>query len=594
MNRFTSKQLAIFGLLTIIGLGIFLRVYNFFPWLHFELDQARDARVIDAALRGSAADLPLLGPKAGGTYLRLPPGFYYLEYLSALVFGGSPAGMAGFVAVFSILSIPLFYFFLKIYFPKPLSLGLTLLFSVSAYFVMYGRFAWNPNLLPFFVLLGFYALLRAVDHNEAKKGLWFLISVFSLILATHFHFLAFLSLPIIFIVFLIVRRPRFSWKIWIGILVIAFTLYLPMILNEKEANFSNTKEFFQAITEKSGKNDHSFAEKFLRDISGQALGEAVIITGFEGGTFPVFVIGGEKEWIGWACDNRCDKGKWYGVAAVLVFIAGLLSFIWFWKKAEEQKHKDFLSLCGIWFAVTFVLFWPLSYDIAPRFFLLSGLLFFVFLGLLLKTLCKFFDRRIVFAVILVLAIFNLYFLNNRFNELEHAGTKAVRNAPDRILKDHIRVTLSQQNTIVDFLEKRARETGYPVYMFSEPQHRRALKYLMEKRGIQNAVLGFDGIYQEGVYYLILRAQSNLEDALKKYRESYVIGDTTHFGTLIAMELHPKPEAIIAERQDFSKSKPSDSKAPPRYTWREFFKRNSAPSQDEETSLDQMEDEQGNN
>jgi hypothetical protein len=250
MNRFTSKQLVIFGLAAIIGLGIFLRAYNFSAWLHFELDQARDARVIDRVLGGNAADLPLLGPKAGGTLLRLPPGFYYLEYLSALVFGGSPAGMAGFVVVFSILSVPLFYFFLRRYFPKPLSLGLTLLFSVSAYFVMYGRFAWNPNLLPFFILLGFYALLRAVDHNEMKKGLWFLVSVFSLVLATHFHFLAFLALPMIFLALLIVRRPKFSWKIWLGAIAISLVLYLPMILNESETNFANTKEFFKAKNQK--------------------------------------------------------------------------------------------------------------------------------------------------------------------------------------------------------------------------------------------------------------------------------------------------------------------------------------------------------
>jgi hypothetical protein len=458
---------------------------------------------------------------------------------------------------------------------------------------MYGRFAWNPNLLPFFILLGFYALLRAVDHNEMKKGLWFLVSVFSLVLATHFHFLAFLALPMIFLALLIVRRPKFSWKIWLGAIAISLVLYLPMILNESETNFANTKEFFKAITEKSEKNKHSLAEKFLRDVSGQALGEIVIATGFEGGTFPVFVIGGEKEWIGWACDARCDKGKWYGVAAVLVFIAGLLSFIWFWRKADEQKHRDFFLLCGVWFAATFALFWPLSYDIAPRFFLLSGPLFFIFIGLLLKALCKFFDRRIVFAVILLLAVSNLYFLSHRFDELSHAGTKAVRNTPDRILKELIRVTLVQENTIVDFLERQAKETGYPVYMFSEPQYRRALKYLMERRGIENAVLGFDGIYRQGVYYLILRTQSDLEDALKKYRANYTVGETTRFGTLTVIELHPKIEAIAGERQDFSKPKLSDFKASPRYTWREFFKRNSAPSQEEETSLDQMEDEQNN-
>lgn len=553
-------------------------------------------RVIDTALEGSAADLPLLGPKAGGTFLRLAPGFYYLEYLSALVFGGSPAGMAAFVMIFSVLTLPVFYLFLRRYFSGRLSLGLTLLFAVSEYFVMYGRFAWNPNLLPFFVLLGFYALLRASDHNETRRGLWFLVSVSSLVFATHFHFLAFLSLPIILAAFLIIRRPRFSWKIWLGAIAIALVLYLPMALNEKEADFANTQEFFEAITKKSNKSDHPLAEKVIRDVSEHALYGMVITTGFEGGTFPAITL---KNGFEWKCDSRCDKGKWYGIAAVLVFGAGLLSLIWFWWKEKERKPADFLLLSGIWFAVTFGLFLPLAYDIAPRFFLLSGPLFFILIGLLLKALKRFFGERklgwqIVCVIILFFAFSNLYSLGTRFSELSHAASEAVDSPPDRILKERIRVTLEQQSAIIDLLEKRYLDTGYPVYMWSEPQHRRALKYLLEKRGIENAVLGFDGIYREGVYYLILRAQSDLDDALKKYRASYTVGETTAFGTLVAIELVPKPAAIIGVRQDFTIPKGSDSQAPPRYTWREFFERNAtASNEEEETSLDQEEESSNN-
>ncbi|MDP3957225.1 MAG: glycosyltransferase family 39 protein [bacterium] len=599
MFRFSSKQLVIFGLIAIIGLGFFLRTYHFSDWLHFELDQARDVRVVDTALEGSAADLPLLGPKAGGTFLRLAPGFYYLEYLSALVFGRSPSGMASFVAVFSLLAIPFFYLLLRRYFSDKLSLGLTLLFAVSEYFVMYGRFAWNPNLLPFFVLLGFYALLRAVDHNETRRGWWFLVSVFALVFATHFHFLAFLALPTVLVAFLIIRRPKFSWKTWLGAIAITLVLYLPMALNEKEAGFANTEEFLQAITKKSNKSDHTLIEKAIRNVSEHALYGMVITTGFEGGAFPAIVIPGENEWVGWACDSRCDKGKWYGVAAVLIFGVGFLALMWFWWREKEQWPSDFLLLCGIWLAVTFGLFLPLAYDIAPRFFLLSGPLFFILLGLLFKALKNFFGerkigRQIILSIILLLATSNLYFLEARFDELSRAGTEAIKNQPDRILKERIRVTLEQQNAIVDFLEERSRETGYPVYMFSEPQHRRALKYLIEKREIETAVLGFDGVYRQGVYYLILRAQSDLEDALKKYRVNYTVGETTSFGTLVAIELLPKPEAILGERQDFSKPKSSDSQAPPRYTWREFFERNATVSQEEEeTSLDEMEDAQNN-
>lgn len=599
MAHFSAKQLVILGLIAVIGIGFFLRAYHFAPWLHFELDQARDVRVIDTALEGDAADLPLLGPKAGGTFLRLAPGFYYLEYLSALVFSKSPAGMATFVLIFSVFSIPVFFLFLRRYFSARLALGLTLLFAVSAYFVMYGRFAWNPNLLPFFVLLGFYALLRAVDQTESRREKWFLLSVFALVFATHFHFLAFLALPVILAAFLLVRRPHFSWKVWLGALAIVAVLYLPMALNEKEAGFTNTKEFFEAITQKSTKNQHALLEKAVRDVSEHALYGMVMITGFEGGTFPAIVIGGEQEWIGWACDSRCDRGKWYGVAAVLMFGAGLLALAWCWWRETDRHRADFLLLTGIWFAVTFGLFLPLAYDIAPRFFLLSGPIFFILIGLLLSLLKKLWSERqvgwyVVYGIILLLVVSNLYFLSARFSELARAGTEAIESQPDRILKERIRVTLEQQNAIVDMFEKRFQETDAPIYMFSEPQHRRALKYLMEQRAIVNAVLGFDGIYRQGSYFLVLRAQSDLKDALKKYRTSYTIGETTSFGTLVVIELLPKPEAVIGERQNFSKSKASDSQAPPRYTWREFFTRNTADSQETDTSLDQLEDDAQDN
>lgn len=592
MAHFSSKQLAVFGLIAIVAVGFFLRAYNFSPWLHFELDQARDARVIDHALVDGPEELPLLGPKAGGTFLRLAPGFYYLQYVSGLLFGGTPAGIAMVIMLLSVVAIPLFYFFMCRYFSVQLSLLLSLLFSVSAFFVMYGRFAWNPNMLPFFVLLGMYALLRSVDHAEEKKERWFLVAVFSLTLATHAHFLAFLALPAIALVFLLIKRPRFSFRSWGVALVVIATLYLPMVLNEYETGGSNTREFFAAVTEKSTKEDHTGVEKLLRNTSEHALGALLVTTGFEGATFPTFSF--DQGVLTRKCAEKCDRGKWYGVTAVLVFGMSLLCLAVFFWREQERKKKDFLLLCGIWFAVTFTLFLPLSYGFAPRFFLLSGMLFIILFGLFLLGLKKVFGNGrvgsgIIFGIVVAFVFSNLFFLNARFDELSRAGTEAIDSPPDRILKERIRVTLEQQNRIVDFLETRSQENDYPVYMFSEPQHRRALKYLMEKRGIENAVLGFDGIYRQGVYFLILRAQSDKEDALKKYRVNYEVGTMTSFGTLVVIELSPKKEAIVGERQDFSIPKPSDSKAPPRYTWKEFFERSGIASTDGDSSLEEGED-----
>ncbi len=581
MQFFSSKKAKIGLLVGIVLLGFFLRAYNFSPWLHFELDQARDARIVDDGLRGDFFDLPLLGPKAGGTTLRLPPAFYYLEYLSAQIFGGSPAGIATFGMLFSVLAIPAFYLLIRRYFSTGLALGLTSLFSVSEFFVMYGRFAWNPNLIPLFLIFGFYALLRAVDREEEHRERWFLVAAGTLALAMQFHFLAFVSIPVIVGAFFIIRRPRFTFRVWVGAFVLALFLYLPMFLNETQTHFANAQAFLEAVTDKSGKSDHSLLEKGIREFSEHALYGMVVTTGFERGTFPVIVIGTEEgELIGRACDARCDLGKWYGVAAVVILGLGLLALLGLFWRESIRRRSDFLLLVTLWFAVTFLLFLPLAYDMVPRFFLISGPVFFILIGLLLSLPAMLLKRNVfvsagVALIILLLAFLNLSSLGDRFRELSLAGTEAIDSPPDRILKERIRVTLEQQERIVDLLGNRSKETGYPVYMWSEPQYRRALKYLMEKRGIENAVLGIDGEYQEGVYYMILRAQSDLEDALKKYQASYTVGETTRFGTLVAIELFPKPEAIRGIRQNFALPKPDDSQGLPRYTWREFFQRSDA-------------------
>jgi len=587
VDRF-SKYLLPACIVLILLLGFGLRSYHFSDWLHFELDQARDVRVVDAALSGGPGELTLLGPKAAGTFLRLPPTFYYLQYMSGLTFGGSPSGMAVFVLLFSVGAIALFFLLVRRFFSLPLALGLMLLFAVSHYFVMYGRFAWNPNLLPFFILLGFYALLRAVDETDSKRDRFFILALGSSAVATHFHFLAFLALPLITGLFLIYKRPHFTWKTWVIALSLALFSYFPMVLNDLKAGGTNTAEFFAAITEKSSKgDDHVFIEKFMRDIAEHALHAVVVTTGFEGATFPSFFM---EDRLRWNCPDKCDDGKWYGVSAALFLVAAFVSLGFLWWRETEAIRRDFLVLTGIWFGVTFSLFLPLAYAVAPRFFLISGPLFFIFIGVLLTGLAKcILDRRIAIGLGgIVIALFtysNLHFLFNRFSELGRASSETVENRPDRILKERVRVTLEQQEVIVNFLERRSREMNVPIYMFSEPQYRRAIKYLLKKRGIENDALGFSSIYRQGSYYLIIRSQSNIDGALEKYRPSYAVGARTYFGTLVAIELIPFEDKIVAERQDFSViEKRAVSSAPPRYTWNEFFSVSGTSSKEEDEDI----------
>ncbi|MEP7162515.1 MAG: glycosyltransferase family 39 protein [Candidatus Moraniibacteriota bacterium] len=587
MSFWNQKKTLWFLLALIVGLGFFLRTVHFGEYLHFELDQARDARIIDDGLRGDFFDLPLLGPRAGGTYLRLPPAFYYLEFLSAKMFGPHPVGMAFFVALLSTASIPIFFFFVRRFFGRNFSLGLTSLFAVSTFLVLYGRFAWNPNPLPFFLLLGFFSLLKAVDSSETRPGRWLLLSAFMLSIATELHFLAFVAVPAIVFFFLLWKRPRFSWRAWLGVVGLVTLLYMPMVLNERETGGRNTQEFFKAVSGKSGKGDHPIVNKLIKNVLEQANGYVVLVSGYERSELPTFKT---EPILNIICDESCRIGMRTGLFSLALSGLGLFFLVWRIKTTPAGDRKDFLVLNLLWLFFVFGVLTPIAFSYSPRFFLLVAPLPFVLLGLVGHALYHGFRESrwagyFLLALCLGLVGCNLFFLNGRFSALAKAATEPVQvEGADRILKDKSRVTLGQQNRIVDYMQKRSEEEGVPVYMFSEPEHRRALKYLLERRGIQNAVFGFDGIYREGVYFLIIRTDSNLENGTKKYRLKYDEIDRVQFGTLTLFEFRPKEEFIGSERQDFSLVKPQndDNIRGARYTWREWWTRQGAMREEDET------------
>ncbi|HLM83842.1 MAG TPA: hypothetical protein VK254_01360, partial [Candidatus Bathyarchaeia archaeon] len=64
----------------IVVFAVAIRVYHFSDWLHFGMDQARDASLVRDAVQNGPSQLPLLGPRAAGTFVRLGPIFYYFQY----------------------------------------------------------------------------------------------------------------------------------------------------------------------------------------------------------------------------------------------------------------------------------------------------------------------------------------------------------------------------------------------------------------------------------------------------------------------------------------------------------------------------------
>ena len=579
-----KNKLYISLLVVIFILGIFLRTYNFSDWLHFELDQSRDAKIIDLAVEEGIGNLPLLGPKAAGTFLRLGPIFYYFNYLSALVFGDTPAGMAAIMAIFGILAMPIFYLFARRYFDKNLSIGLLLIFAVSLFFVMYSRFSWNPNPLALFVILTFYCLLRAVDKEERRRGLWLILFFTSLIVSSNFHFLAFLALPTISFLFLIIKRPRIKAKFWAISVLVALFLYTPVFINEYMTGGDNIKEFFKATEKKSTKDEHPLIEKAVKSYNENALGYFVALSGQENLDMPRIVK--TQTFYDIKCDNTCKKKLPWGVVAFLFFTAGLALSVRKYFKEKDTQKKDFSLLVLLWIFVTLVLFIPISFSIAPRFFLLVSALPFIFLGYIIEFLGEKSSSKtfLILTVIVcgLLAISNLAKIKERFWQMSRAPFESFEIPADKILKERHRVTLEQQYMVFDLIKKRYEENKYPVYLSSDPFYSRALSYHVAKAGIPtDDFKNIKEVYAKGNYFLVFPTASNVDKDMVKYGQNYDLKEKTAIGTLTIYEFTPKKEAINSEIQIFEteKAKESAPGVPVRYRWEEIFQESENESED---------------
>ncbi|GAG00564.1 unnamed protein product, partial [marine sediment metagenome] len=172
------------AILAVMILSTALRAYNFSEWLLVRADQARDATIARQAFENGPANLRILGPKvdkvkiegdvgAGDTF-NLGPFYYYIQYASMVILGSAdPSVVALPDLIMSILTIPLFYIFLRQVFSKRISFIVTTLFSFSFILIQYSRFAWNPNQLFFWSILFVLGLYKtAVEKNKSRAGWW--------------------------------------------------------------------------------------------------------------------------------------------------------------------------------------------------------------------------------------------------------------------------------------------------------------------------------------------------------------------------------------------------------------------------------------
>ncbi len=164
----TSRLRALFStweLYPIILLAGFLRFYQL-NVTEFDDDQAAIFRMAYNAVHNGLIPVMSNGASIGIAH---PPGVIYLYMLPAL-FSANPLGGALLVAFFTLLGVIMTYFFTRRYYGRFAGTIAALLYGTAAAPVHYARFIWQPNIMPLFTMLFFFALFRGVI--ERRKG-WF-------------------------------------------------------------------------------------------------------------------------------------------------------------------------------------------------------------------------------------------------------------------------------------------------------------------------------------------------------------------------------------------------------------------------------------
>ncbi len=401
-------------LIGIILVGIFLRTYRFHDWLEFKTDQSRDASLVQDVVRHDAP-WPLLGPAMGnyatddGAHFRIGPIYYSFQILSAKVFGPTPDALAYPDLFFSILTIPLLYFFLRKAFAEKLSLWLTALYAVSFFAIRYSRFAWNSNLIPFFVLLFLLSLYEFWIRRERVSWWWVGALGVALGVGIQLHVITLILFSGFFLFLAIIMSIRWKgirYKL-LAVCTLALLLNAGQIRSEVETNFANARIFlgyFMKSDQIVSQDETDGGPSILNDVDCHIQGNSYMLTSLgEDSCSYTFgsLLSGEMN------KNVRNWFFWVTLATSLAF--SVLGYVVLFNRARKETDADkrvWFLLLASYLAVSFLVMLPvIKGKIELRYFSFAFFAPFLFLGFLVDYLKSAFPGSFkVVATLLFLVI----------------------------------------------------------------------------------------------------------------------------------------------------------------------------------------------
>ena len=225
----------------LIGIGAFLRLYRLEGFAMFLGDQGRDAIIFKRLI--TFEHFPAIGAPTSVGQIYMGPFYYYFIAPWLLLTNFNPVGAALGVSVVSIIGLWIQFQISKHFFGERTAILGLILTVFSGILIDFSRFSWNPNLLPLFMFMTWFATMKAITN---RKPIWYFIAGSLFALSLQLHYLAiFFGLPMALYFIQEILKHRNDWFHSIVNICISaggFILFtMPLILFEFKHQFLNTK-----------------------------------------------------------------------------------------------------------------------------------------------------------------------------------------------------------------------------------------------------------------------------------------------------------------------------------------------------------------
>lgn len=279
--------------------------------------------------------LPLLGTQITDGAARLPgPTFLYLMALPLLVWR-APEAQYLFTELLGAVTVVVLWQTLR----RPLGerpAAITgLAFALSPWAALYADRTWNPNVLPFFVVVGVAAALRL---REAPGGRAAVVFWPTLALLPHLHLSAPVAwaglLALVGVATLRQATTAAHRRLHLVGLGLALLCYLPLLVHEVQTGFGNTRQIFAETVGRQGGERHPWGFVWVPVYALRLLTTDVSYHELSG------YWGGPDEW-------RCLQSLWLGTDArpwhplrVLGLLCSVVVSVGAWGGAITAARRD--------------------------------------------------------------------------------------------------------------------------------------------------------------------------------------------------------------------------------------------------------------